>query len=138
MKQRISKNAEIKQFLSYVFVGGCATVVEWGAFWIFCPLMKMQYLLATSLAFIISTFTNWLLGRRFTFKRGTNSGIKKELIAVYIASVFGLAFNLIIMFILVHAFTINSMVSKIIATGMVFFYNFLIRKRVIYKSSSAF
>lgn len=135
MRLRISKNEDIKQFISYLFVGACATVVEWGAFWIFCPLMKIQYLIATSMAFIISTFANWLLGRILTFKGGSKLGIKKELIAVYMASMIGLLLNLIIMYILVHAFTISSMISKIIATGVVFFYNFLIRKRVIYKNS---
>ena len=58
----------IKQFLSYFGVGGVSALVEWAVFSLLEYLLDMPYLLATILAFIFSTTTNWFLGRTFTFK----------------------------------------------------------------------
>jgi len=39
------------------------------------------------------------------------------------------------MYIFVSKFNLPDMLSKIIATGIVFFYNFLVRKFIIYKNN---
>lgn len=125
---------KLKSLISYFFVGAGATLVEWAGFWVFSNPCSMNYLIATSLAFIISTFANWVLGRVWTFKDSRTQGIVKEIISVYITSVIGLGFNLIIMRVMVGSFGINKMLSKITATGIVFFYNYFVRKKIIYRS----
>jgi len=42
--------------------------------------------------------------------------------------------NLAIMWIAVEQFGVQEMIAKIIATGIVFFWNFFVRKLLIYKS----
>ncbi len=63
-------------------------------------------------------------------------GLWKEIGAIYLASIAGLCFNLVLMFVFVHFLGMPDMVSKMVATGAVFFYNFLIRKLVIYKKGA--
>ena len=63
-----NKQQFIKQFISYLFVGGGATIVEWVGFWLFDHCLHIQYLIATAFAFFFSTFANWLFGRLLTFK----------------------------------------------------------------------
>ena len=129
-----NKQQFIKQFISYLFVGGGATIVEWVGFWIFDHCLHIQYLVATALAFFFSTFANWLFGRLLTFKN-SDKNIILELLQIYLTSIIGLLFNLIIMYVLVSKFSFPDMLSKIVATGIVFFYNFLVRKLIIYKNS---
>ena len=81
---------------------------------------------------IISTFINWLAGRLLVFKK-SNKSIIAEIISIYLSSVIGLGLNLLIMYICVDILSVGDMLSKIIATGIVFFFNFLVRKLYIYK-----
>ena len=122
----------LKQFVLYGIVGGLATVVEWLTFYLFSEKLEIQYLIATVLAFIISTFANWLFGRLILFK-GNEKGVIRELVQIYLTSIIGLLLNLIIMYCTVELLHLNTMLAKVIATGIVFFWNFLIRKYAIYK-----
>ena len=118
--------------LLYLVVGASATVVEWISFYLLCNLAGLNYLLATAIAFIFSTFANWLVGKIILFKATKN--IIKEILQVYFASVMGMLFNMIIMYICVDIMYINEMLSKIVATMIVFAWNYAIRKLYIYKS----
>ena len=120
------------QFFLYFIVGGLATIVEWGAFYLLSSIFKLHYATATSLAFILSTGANWLVGRLILF-RDSKQNTAKELVKIYMVSIIGLLMNITIMFITIEKIGIQRMNSKIIATGIVFIWNFVIRNLVIYK-----
>lgn len=129
----------LQQAISYFFVGGISAIVEWAMFFIFSSLISLHYLLSTSLAFIFSTTTNWYLGRKWTFKENKNYAEKKakELFLILLVSAVGLIFNIILMYFFVDILELNTDLQKILckiaATGIVFIWNFLIRKCVVYK-----
>ena len=117
----------------YLIVGALATIVERSGFWIFFDMLQIQYLLATALAFVFSTFANWLLGRILVFRGKQNQSLLKELLSIYLTSIGGLLLNLGIMYVMVDFCSIQEMIAKITATVLVFSYNYLIRKKLIYK-----
>lgn len=130
----------IKQFLSYFGVGGISALVEWAVFSLLEYLLDMPYLLATILAFIFSTTTNWFLGRTFTFKESAYKDKKaKEIFLVFLVSAIGLGFNLLLMYLFVDVFGMNTnllkTIAKILSTGIVFIWNFLSRKLWIYREN---
>ena len=125
----------IHDFFLYLVVGGIATLVEWGLFYCFNHVFSWYYFVSTILAYVLSTFANWLAGRILLFKK-TEKGLFYEIGGIYAASIIGLLLNLAIMWIMVDALKINSMISKIIATGLVFIWNYVIRKMVIYKGEN--
>ena len=65
---KLLNKANIKQFISYFFVGGVAAIVEWVMFFIFANVLQINYFVSTVIAFIFSTTANWILGRITTFK----------------------------------------------------------------------
>ena len=136
---KLLNKANIKQFISYFFVGGVAAIVEWVMFFIFANVLQINYFVSTVIAFIFSTTANWILGRITTFKDNKTYKDKKakEAFLVFIVSAIGLLFNLILMYLFVTVMGFDSSLgktlSKIAATGIVFIWNFLIRKLVIYK-----
>lgn len=136
---KLLNKANIKQFISYFFVGGVAAIVEWVMFFIFANVLQINYFVSTVIAFIFSTTANWILGRITTFKDNNTYKDKKakEAFLVFIVSAIGLLFNLILMYLFVTVIGFDSSLgktlSKIAATGIVFIWNFLIRKLVIYK-----
>ena len=136
---KLLNKANIKQFISYFFVGGVAAIVEWVMFFIFANVLQINYFVSTVIAFIFSTTANWILGRITTFKDNNTYKDKKakEAFLVFIVSAIGLLFNLIHMYLFVTVMGFDSSLGKtlrkIAATGIVFIWNFLIRKLVIYK-----
>ncbi len=136
---KLLNKANIKQFISYFFVGGVAAIVEWVMFFIFANVLQINYFVSTVIAFIFSTTANWILGRITTFKDNNTYKDKKakEAFLVFVVSAIGLLFNLILMYLFVTVMGFDSSLgktlSKIAATGIVFIWYFLIRKLVIYK-----
>ena len=122
---------KLRDLILYGIVGGLATIVEWGLFYLFNTPMGMNYELATTIAYIIATFANWGFGKLLLFKGIQN--LWKELAQIYLTSIVGWLLNLLIMWVLVSGLGVGEMWSKIIATGLVFFWNYLMRKLVIYK-----
>ena len=125
------KKSNLKDLFLYLIVGGIATVTEWILFYLLDK-CAVHYTVATIIAYVISTFFNWLAGRLLLFKENRLS-VLKEILGIYIASVVGLLMNIAIMWLAVDCLSFNEMFSKIVATAIVFFYNFLVRKLLIYK-----
>lgn len=130
--------AFIKQIISYFFVGGISAVVEWVVFLAITNIIGLHYMISTCVAFFFSTTTNWYLGRKWTFKDNKEYVDKKskEIVLVFLVSAVGLLFNIILMYIFVEIFQMNTAllkgISKVCSTGLVFIWNFLIRRYVIY------
>ena len=136
--QKLLSAKTVRQFLSYFCVGGVAALVEWSVFSLLEYMLDLPYLLATFLAFLVSTTVNWILGRTFTFKNSDFQKKKtKEALLVFAVSAVGLVFNLMLMVLFVDIVGMNSnflkTVAKILATGIVFIWNYLSRKLWIYK-----
>lgn len=121
-----------KDVFLYLIIGGVATIAEWIIFYLINGVCSWHYIYATVIAYIFSTFVNWLSGRLILFKESKKS-IAFELISIYAASVIGLLLNMVIMWMAVEICHLQEMLSKIIATGLVFVWNYLIRKMFIYK-----
>ncbi len=134
MKSLLNRD-NAKEFLLYVVVGGIATLTEWVFFYLIAVLLSWHYIVSTTIAYIISTFVNWIAGRILVFKSSDKS-ISSEVFAIYVVGVLGLLMNIGIMFVMIDKLNINSMISKVFATGVVFIWNFIVRKLFIYKVSS--
>ena len=131
--KKLLNSQGVLQLFSYLIVGGIATVVEWVCFYILSYQTHIHYLLATTLAFVISTAANWLAGRLLTFRGAEKQPILQELAKIYAVSIIGLLLNLLLMYLFVQKVGLAKMVGKIIATVLVFAWNFVVRKFWIYR-----
>lgn len=133
---KLLKNQNLRDLFSYLIVGGIATLVEWIFFYIFSYSLHINYLLATTIAFAISTAANWLAGRLLTFRHAEKQPILKELGKIYAVAIIGLGLNLLLMYLLVQMVAVPKMAAKMITTVLVFGWNFIIRKIWIYKGTN--
>ncbi len=123
-----------RQFGAYFMIGGAAALIEWLSFYLFHKGMFLHYIVATTMAFIIATYANWLIGKRTLFKDSNNAMTgTREFYTVYMVSFLGLLWNILIMHVLIDRVMVDAMLAKIFATGIVFIWNFTIRKVYIYK-----
>lgn len=121
------------KIVKYFFVGGTAAVVDVGLFFIFAKFLAYNYLFVGFFTFIIATFVNYYLSIRFVFESGKKYKKEKEIILVYIVSASSLALNLFLLYIFHEQFNIDVGISKIIVTGLLFFYNYSVRKLFIFQ-----
>jgi putative flippase GtrA len=127
---------DLSPIIGYLFVGGSAALVDWGLFAILVYIIKIPYLVAAIISFIIATFVNYVIGIKTIFTSGIKFNKKNEVSLVLLVSSIGLLLNLAFLRMLSEIFLINVMLSKIIATIMTFAWNYSARMYFIFRKPS--
>lgn len=133
---------ELIKVLLYLFVGGTAALVEWALFYLLFNYVlsgmglgiTVLTMSATALAFSLSTLYHYFLGNILVFDSGSRYGRSKELSLVFAVSIMGLLFNLLLMYIFVSLLQWQPMVSKVLTSCIVVVWNYLSRKKWIFRS----
>mgnify|MGYP001258715259 CR=1 FL=1 len=121
-----------KNITKYVFVGGAAALIDWLIFWILAIRLDLFFIYAASISFVIATFANYLFGINILFISESRHSKSMEVILTLTVSTIGLAINLISLSILINL-GVNMLFSKILASGVAFFWNFFSRSIFIFK-----
>jgi putative flippase GtrA len=127
----------VVNLVKYVAVGGAATVVDFAIFGLFANWLEFNYLLVGSLGFVFATGFNYLLCVKYVYQSGQRFSARGELLGVYLVSGVGLTLHVTILYTAHEFFDMHLMLSKVVATGMVFFWNFGIRNFYLFASPSA-
>lgn len=116
----------------YILVGGTAAGVDIGLFMLFAQYLGMPYLRVAAASFILATLVNYWLSIRFVFVSGQRFRRRHEMALVFAVSLAGLALNAGILWLCVERGQFGLLVAKLTATGVVFFWNFLARRILIF------
>ena len=121
------------RFLRYFIVGGCAALVAFTFFLAFSTWLGFHYLAVGAVGFVIATFVNYVLARRWVFGDAVQRAPTAELGAVYAVSALGLALHAFILWGAVRGLALPGPVGKVVATGGVFLWNYAARAHFIYR-----
>lgn len=124
------------QLFRYGFVGGAAFLVDYGVLVLLTEVFGMHYLLSATISFILGLITNYLLSVVWVFNNRTLGNRWAEFAVFAIIGVIGLGLNALIMYVCTDKMGIHYMISKIISTVIVFFWNFFARKVILFKAKS--
>ena len=124
------------QLFRYGFVGGAAFLVDYGVLVLLTEVFGMHYLLSATISFILGLITNYLLSVVWVFNNRTLGNRWAEFAVFAIIGVIGLGLNALIMYVCTDKMGIHYMISKIISTVIVFFWNFFARKIILFKAKS--
>ena len=113
-------------------VGGIATCVDVGLFMLFAQGLGLPYLRVAACTFVVATAVNYILSVRIVFVSGLRFGRRQELALVFVVSGIGLALNQAILFAAVEWAGGPLLVSKLAATAIVFFWNYLARRHFVF------
>ena len=135
-------DSEFIKLILYLFVGGTAALVEWALFYVFYNYvlnglglgLTPLTMLATSMAFCLSTLYHYFLGNVLVFDSGSRYERGKEFSLVFLVSIMGLGFNLLLMYIFVSLCGWQPMLSKVLTSCIVVVWNYLSRKKWIFRS----
>ncbi len=120
------------QLFSYGFVGVAAFAEDYGSLFLLTHFVGVPYLWSAAVAFIFGLVSNYLLSISWVFKQSGTMQRWQEFMFFAIIGVIGLIFNELIMYAGTDILHLHYMVSKLISTAIVFFWNFFARKFLLF------
>jgi len=120
--------------LRYLAVGGVAAGIDIGIFVIFAKMLGLNYLLVAATGFVLATCVNYVLSVRFAFTSGIRFGRSMEIALVYLVSLVGLVINQGVLYVGIELIGVEMVLCKLIATGLVFVWNYGVRSRFVFRS----
>jgi putative flippase GtrA len=124
------------QMLRYLVVAGAAFAVDFTTLFVLTDVFGVHYLISAVLGFCLGMVVNYILSIRWVFNQRTITSKRLEFLAFGVIGIVGLALLAAIMWFLTGILGIYYLLSKIIATGVVFFWNFLARKFLLFNNKS--
>lgn len=120
------------QLFRYGFVGGAAFVVDYATLFVLTNYVGVQYLWSAAIAFVLGLVANYLLSISWVFRNRGDLSRWQEFLFFAVIGVVGLGFNELIMYACTGLMHIHYMVSKLVSTAIVFFWNFFARKYLLF------
>ena len=116
----------------YGFVGGVAFLVDYGTLFVLTHYAGVPYLWSAAIAFILGLVTNYLISISWVFQHSGKMRVWQEFVCFAIIGVIGLGLNELIMYVGTDMMHLHYMISKLISTAIVFFWNFFARKFMLF------
>ncbi len=124
----------MKMVHKFLLLGILSTLIDY-VLYSAAILLGVNYVFAIVLGYSAGLIANYIIGRNFIFTSGHKlKSSKYEFIAVVVIAVFGALFTIAIVKILSYSlFHMDPLLSRPIAIGIVFFWNYFARKIFVYK-----
>ena len=122
------------EVLSYLFYGGCTTIINILTFWIFRR-MHLNLYLSNGLAWILSVLFAFVTNKLFVFesKGKDKKKTSKEALYFFISRIISLIADMGMMALFVDVMHVGDLFSKIIANVVVIIMNYVFSKFIIFK-----
>ena len=116
----------------YLITGALAAMVDWVIFYVFAVRVGLPYLWVSAFGFLAATLVNYVLCVTVVFKHNRKSTPRVELLLVYLVSGSGLLLHQLIIYYAISIREVDMMFAKVFATGLIFFWNYTLRRFVIF------
>lgn len=121
------------RIVRYFLVGGTAAAVDLLLFGLLTLVLGVHWFFAAAISFVPATAVNYLLSIRFVFGSQVRFARRSEITLVFAVSAVGLALNELLLWIAIDGLGIPLLVSKVLASGGVFLWNYGLRAWYIFK-----
>ncbi len=130
MRSALTKPA-VQQFSKFAVVGIISFAVDWALLVALTEFLHVDYLVSTSISFIVSVALNYALSMKYVFTHRDDMSRKREFTIFAILSAIGLGLTDVLMFVGVTVLNIAYQLTKVLATFCVTWYNFFTRKKFL-------
>jgi putative flippase GtrA len=127
-----SKNGFVELF-RYTLVGGLAFCADMSVLFTFTHFLKVHYLISAALAFLVGLAVCYILNVKWVFVKRNVKNKLTEIIYFTIIGIVGLALNHFFIWFFTESFLFHYLVSKLIATFLVYLWNFSARKFLLFR-----
>ena len=124
----------LRQFFAYGLVGGIATLLDWGAFYLTNNLIGFHYIACTLIAIFSGSVANFTLNRLITFK-SKSKRVGMQLFIFCTVSAVSILLSVGWMYIFVRGIGSIPIVARMITTCIMYPTNFLLVKFFVFNPS---
>lgn len=114
----------------FCFVGGMCFLIDYGLLFVCTEYGGIPYLWSSGISFSVSVLVNYWLCLAYVF-RGAGQQSRRQRVLFLGSSVTGLGINQVVMWALVDGLGVYYMVAKLFATGVVTFWNYVMKRKAI-------
>lgn len=134
LKEKYFKE-EIVEKIAYLIFGGFTTVINIVVYWILTAFLGFNYLLASTIAWIVSVVFAFITNKLYVFRSNKNDlkSIIKESMSFLTFRILTLGLDLGTMFLMVQVIKTNDIFAKIVANILVIVVNYFASKLIIFK-----
>ena len=121
-----------KQFIRYIIVGFSSFILEYLLFFTLFKVIGINELISNPIAIAVVFWFNYLMNRYWSFK--SKSKLGKQLLLYLILFAFNTIISNLFIYIGIDLLNISPLISKVVIMGLIVIWNFVIYKKVIYKT----
>ena len=122
-----------KLYVKFLISGGLSTFTDLFLLFIFHSILKMNVVVAATLAFVLAFFVSFYLQKFWTFRENSTHRIKLQLFFYFVLGAMGVAINAGAMHILVNVLHIWYLLAQILISAAIAIMNFLVYRFFIFK-----
>jgi putative flippase GtrA len=115
----------------YVLVGGAATGVDWGVYYLCAIVAALHYQLSLVIAQVLAGAVHYLLNKTYTF-RCTSRQIVRQIGAYVLVACAYLLLSMVVMYLLVDLLGVDKMLSRVATTGIMIVVSFFLHRAVTF------
>lgn len=135
MKNKLIKLFEkYREIIMYIIFGGLTTLINITCFVLINKVGVFHYQITNIIAWIISVLFAFVTNKYFVFNSKSKSNLLKESVKFYGSRLISLAFDIVLMYILIDLINSNDLIAKIITNIFVIIINYVISKKFIFKN----
>lgn len=133
----------IFKFLRFGVVGTTGFIIDFSITWLMLSVFGIYEYAANAIGFTFGATNNYILNRNWTW-RSSNPNVKGEFLKFFLVSLAGLGINSLVIFLCqlpgeltftIDGLTISSFwIAKLIATGVVMVWNFLVNNYFTFRN----
>lgn len=116
------------QFFRYTLVGGFAFIVDFGLLFLLTEYFHVHYLISAGISFLIGLLLNYFLSIKWVFTTRIIENKWLELLIFSLIGLIGLGLNEFFLWVFTDILLLYYLISKLITSFIVYFWNFFARK----------
>jgi len=120
--------------IKYLIVGGVSFIFDFLLFAFFLQVLDIYYLYSATLSFVFATSLNFYLSQNYAFKGLQKFSSINTLGLIFLVSAGGLLISMSFLYAFYEWFLINVFISKVLAAGTAFIFNYSLRRFLIFKN----
>ena len=121
------------QLLRYTFVGGAAFALDFSVLVLLTELFGVHYLVSAGAGFLMGLLANYVMSVAWVFQNRVYEDRRKEFALFALIGVVGLGLNELFLYLFTDLAGFHYIYSKIMTTGLVYFWNFGARKLALFR-----
>jgi len=121
------------QFIRYTVVGGAAFAVDFGSLFALTDGLGLHYLISAAIAFLFGLTVNYRLSVSWVFDLRALADKRAEFAIFGAIGLIGLGFNELFIWFFTEHVHFHYLISKACATILVFLWNFVARKYILFR-----